>query len=251
MKLTKFEELLAEDLGWRSKEVSTLILLADTNKENVILKSVILVLYAHWEGFVKSSCKYYLIYVNGRGHKINELTHNFQAISLKGLINRCFDSKNTLTLANEIKFMHKYNEENPKYNGIVDIRNEHEKTIIDTRDNLNPNVLKNILTVVGLHYNSQYEAKGQYINSFLVGKRNKIGHGSKHDEDQEFKLEISAVKKLRDDIFAIMENIKDELITHATSEFYLIKNIDSFNIFVEKQEQQMQEIFNNIAKKYD
>ena len=55
MKYEQLENLLDEDLGWRKVEISDLLFLAKETQKEVVLKSVILLLYAHWEGYIKKS----------------------------------------------------------------------------------------------------------------------------------------------------------------------------------------------------
>ena len=57
MKYEQLENLLDEDLGWRKVEISDLLFLAKETQKEVVLKSVILLLYAHWEGYIKKSSK--------------------------------------------------------------------------------------------------------------------------------------------------------------------------------------------------
>lgn len=50
-------------------------------------------LYAHWEGAIKSIAEYYLIYVSGLNLKYGELKNNFLAIAMKHSLNDFEDSK--------------------------------------------------------------------------------------------------------------------------------------------------------------
>jgi hypothetical protein len=86
------------------------------SSEEVILKSLILLIYAHWEGYIKKSSKLYLKYVSESKKNLNELTDNFKAVTLKNLIKQCFISKESLTLQNEINVLNKLTKaENIKY----------------------------------------------------------------------------------------------------------------------------------------
>lgn len=54
MKYDQFEKGLVDDLTWRKKELTALMFIAKKNEhEEAILKSIILLLYAHWEGYIK------------------------------------------------------------------------------------------------------------------------------------------------------------------------------------------------------
>jgi len=56
MTIDQFQGFLERDLSWRKLEISHLFMIFDSveNKE-VISKSMILLLYAHWEGFIKKA----------------------------------------------------------------------------------------------------------------------------------------------------------------------------------------------------
>lgn len=64
MKYEQFENLLDEDLAWRKVEISELLLLAKESEKETIFKSLILLLYAHWEGYIKKSSKLYIKYIS-------------------------------------------------------------------------------------------------------------------------------------------------------------------------------------------
>ena len=73
MKYEQLENLLDEDLGWRKVEISDLLFLAKETQKEVVLKSVILLLYAHWEGYIKKSSKLYIKYISEKKIKLTDL----------------------------------------------------------------------------------------------------------------------------------------------------------------------------------
>tara|TARA_Y100000994_G_scaffold152481_1_gene124871 strand:+ start:591 stop:992 length:402 start_codon:yes stop_codon:yes gene_type:complete len=102
---------LEADLGWRKKEITNLLLLENEKNRHIIFKSALLLLYSHWEGFVKNASKAYLEYVSSKKINIEMLTDNFKAIALKGLMREVTKSSESLTLINELKFIKKVNGE--------------------------------------------------------------------------------------------------------------------------------------------
>lgn len=263
MKLSQLEDLLEEDLGWRKKELSTLILIAKETGEEVVLKSVILLLYAHWEGYIKKSSKVYLKYISESKKFLNELTENFRAVVLKNLVAQCIASKDALTLQNEIAVINKLSKADKiKFkipikidddeNADFDVDNDLDKNIIDTHSNLNPKVFKNILSIIGLNYKSQIQSKEGYINSYLLGNRNSIGHGSKLNKkiSDDFSLEINDIEKLRDIVFSIIDNFSEEIVEYSKEEFFLSSNQHKISPFLEKKESELEAIFKFIDEKY-
>lgn len=92
MKLEQFEDFLSEDLSWRKMEISQLFRLINSSEnKDVLIKSSVLLLYAHWEGYIKKSSKYYLKYVSEKKVKIKNLTTNFKAIVLKKYALDCIE----------------------------------------------------------------------------------------------------------------------------------------------------------------
>jgi len=253
MKINQLEGLLEEDLGWRKKEISTLILIAKSSNEEVILKSIILLIYAHWEGYIKKSSKLYLKYISESKKNLCELTDNFKAVALKNIISQCFVSKDSLTLQNEISFINGLAKaEKKKFKLAIDIDNDFDSSIIDTNSNLKPKVFKNIISIIGLNYKSQIASKETYINSQLLANRNMIGHGSKYVKDlnNDFNLEIKDIEKLRDIIFSIIDNYREELVEYSKEEYFLNSNKYNLALFLDIKEKELESTFKSIDTKY-
>ncbi|MES2566992.1 MAG: MAE_28990/MAE_18760 family HEPN-like nuclease [Bacteroidota bacterium] len=250
------EDLVSEDWTWRKREISTLILLAEKmDEEEVVLKSIILLLYAHWEGYIKKCSKIYLKFIADSGAKFNDLTENFKAVALKGVTKVCLESKDSLTLQNELTYIKKFSKiESHTLNYYVelDIDNEKDAGIIDTQQNLSPAVFKNILEIIGLNYKSHYELKEKYIDLYLLSNRNSIGHGNKFKATEvgPFTLEIQTIKELRDVIFSIIENFRDELIEYSREKYFLKINQENLSKFLAFKEEQLGNIFKEIETKY-
>ena len=252
MKYEQFEQLLDEDLSWRKVEISSLVFIAKSSNEEVILKSIILLLYAHWEGYIKKNSKLYIKHISEKKIKLVELCSNFKAVALKNNISRCIESKDSLTLANEISFINKYIKLDSKQFSIdINLDNDFEKEIIDTESNLKPKVFKNIISILGLNYKKAVEIREHYINSHLLANRNLIGHGSKYENvTNDFSLTLKDVEKLKDIIFSIIDNFRDELLEYVRNEFYLQSNNAGRIDFEENQEKHLEKIFQNIENFY-
>jgi hypothetical protein len=254
MDCKNLEDLLIEDWTWRKKEISDLILLAEKEESAVLLKSIILLLYAHWEGYIKKSGKCYLKFVAENKIKVCDLTENFKAICLKGLSKEVLSSNNSLNLSNEFKLILKYSKLNDYTLDKlikVDLENDKDKQVIDTHDNLNPAVFKNILSILGLTYKKQYESREKFIENHLLANRNSIGHGSKKlFIEEDFDLEINSIKKLRDIIISIIENFRDELIEYSREKYFLEANTEKVTEFLNKMEIQLEDLFREIESRY-
>lgn len=224
MTTEKFEDLLIEDWSWRKREISDLILIAESFENKVVYKSFLLLLYAHWEGYIKKSCKVYLHYISKSDFKFCDLTDNFKAILIKEMGKVLDATKYSITIENELQFIekiHKLNDLKISKKLKIDLSNDKDKSYINTKDNLSTDVLKNILNLIGLDYKEQYDLKKSLIDIKFVGNRNSIGHGNFVIDEVDFELEINTMKKLRDTIVLILEALRDELIDFVRNEYFL------------------------------
>jgi len=249
-----FETYLFDDWTWRKKEISDLILIAEKSESQAVLKSIILLLYAHWEGYIKKSCRLYLKYICDNKYLISDLSANFKAFLLKGINAEIDKSGKSYNLTNELTYLKLFIELDDLQLGKkmqIDIENGKDKGYINTHDNLNPQVFKSILECIGVKYKDNYTIKEKYIEVFLLTNRNSIGHGNnKIFNDEDFDLEIVSIKKLRDVIIVIVENFRDELIEYVNEELFLNKNIDKILNLSEKYNSLIKKEFETIDSKY-
>ncbi len=216
----QFVDLIDKEMVWRKKELSYL-------KGNVKekspyykthLRSAIVMLYAHYEGFVKNSCELYLIYVKYQKLDYQQLTENFVALSLKYNLNE-FQQTNKSTLHCQIVdfILNKLNQR-----ATIPVDN-----VIRTGSNLTSNILREVLTTIGMDY-SAYELKNNLIDSVLLKNRNSIAHG-------EF-LDLNEVNfnELYSEIFFIMEDLKNRITNFVIQESYR-KNVPNAGFALETE----------------
>jgi len=206
-----FIDLIDNEIAWRKKELSYL---KGNVKENspyfkTHLRSAIVMLYAHWEGFIKNSCELYLTYIKSQKLKYIELSENIIALSLK-LNLREFEQTNKSTIhCQMVDFI---------LNKLDQRATIPENDIIKTGSNLNSNILREILTTVGLDYR-EYELKNNLLDSVLLRNRNSIAHGEY--------IELNEVNfnELYSGILEIMDDIKNKLSNSVVLESYIKKPV--------------------------
>jgi len=206
MKIKTTEHLqtvLDEDFGWRRKELSMILTGIKSSKSKTLNTNIrigVVLLYAHWEGFIKNSAEYYLIFVAGKKLVYNELENNFIALSLKTKLKE-FEETNKNTVQTQlIDFLL----------GNLNIKaNLPTENIIKTQSNLNSTILKEILSILGIDY-SQFELKEKFIDSQLLKIRNLVAHGQNPDI-----TEIDFYE-LYDEITNMMNSIKNEISNNAS-----------------------------------
>lgn len=212
MKIRSIDDLsdaLSDQLSWRKKELSQIKYLVDTasiptKKKNVILRSGITMIYAHWEGFIKISGRYYLEYIASKRLKNSDLPKSLLTISL---------CSNKNIFEGTSKYSH--------YSSIVDFFSDSMesrakipyKQVINTESNLSSNVLREIIWCLDLSYD-EFETKEKLIDHKLVAKRNHIAHGEYLDIDEEDLINI------RDSILGLMNEFKNQIENSAITKPY-------------------------------
>jgi len=240
--LPDFLDYLEEDLAWRKQEITSLLLL-DSNQSNlVVAKASVLLIYSHWEGYIKNICKKYLLHLSGLQLPINDLTTNLQGVALKSVAGRTLESNNSLTLTNEIELLQKiYSEISDVFTIPEKILREKNKDFINTKDNLNLSVLNSFCKIVGIGQVTMVLGREKYLDQGLLHQRNAISHGSKVDiRSREFNLGIDDIKKLRDFVFFLMEYVKEELAYYSSNQLYLKENEE---VAIERQNSKSQDVY--------
>jgi MAE_28990/MAE_18760-like HEPN len=196
----KLQEILNGDLAWRKRELTSALGNINTSSAKTLQFSIriaILLLYAHWEGFIKNAAESYINYVKYQRLKFNELEDCFLAIALKQKLEQFYQTNKNTLHSEFIRFIRNELHENAV------IR---ESSAVFTMSNLNSNILRQILSAIGLDY-SPFELKEKLINNQLLYYRNTIAHGEYLSLDiDEYKLIHHEVIKMIDAIKTGIEN---------------------------------------------
>ena len=223
---SKFIELTDKDLAWRKKEVSDLYLLFKNNPQTAVVgKSILLLLYAHWEGYVKNIGTAYIDFLNQLKVPAKSLTVNLQAIALQSLINKCLESKKSINPTTE--FLKKKEHILAK---TFKVRLPHKNqlgrsnNIIDTGHNLNVASFNKIADIIGIPYLCT-DTMQKLIDNDLLASRNAIAHGSKIEDDNDIPLSLESIKTLKDEIFELLDQFKENITELAENKgFYAESN---------------------------
>ncbi|AKA72306.1 MAE_28990/MAE_18760 family HEPN-like nuclease [Clostridium scatologenes] len=215
--IEKLQDKLDKNISYRKKELTVIKTMVQQSQNNIIstnIRIAIVMLYAHWEGFIKVAAREFLKYLNDMNIYCYDMKENFITLSIKTVIRDCGKSLKT----------EKYNEitrELMKSRYRLFKVDPSNKLIIDTESNLSYPVLKDILFALGLEY-SKYELKKNYINENLIDKRNAIAHGElieiKSDDFDESKHEFEELYK---EIIGLMNLFKEQIMDAAVHKSYL------------------------------
>lgn len=212
MKIRTLEQLnqrLNEDLIWRKREIADLKDLikvkTSSKKQTVLLRSGITILYAHWEGYIKTAATSYLEFVARQKLTYDDLAINFVAIAMKTKLNEATETSKATIFTEVAKFMLTQMNER----SVI----QHQDTIA-TASNLSSSVLAEINCILGLD-NSFYQTKAIIIDEQRLKRRNAIAHG------EYLSLDLAEYSDLQDHILAMIEFFRNQVENNAAQKLYL------------------------------
>ena len=206
--LEQLIDSLSEDLAWRKKELSTLNSVVESaatssSKEKALLRCGTAILYAHWEGFIKTSASNYLEFIARRQLKYTELSSNFVALAFKSKLKQAHETNKATIFTEAIDFIRLK---------LDDCSSIPYKDVIKT-GNLSSSTFKEIVCVLGLDY-SFYETKQILIDEKLRVRRNSIAHGEYLQLNKQDYLELHS------QIIGIMDHFRTQIENCAVCESY-------------------------------
>ncbi|GAB1575376.1 MAE_28990/MAE_18760 family HEPN-like nuclease [Bordetella petrii] len=180
------EEILSQQLTsdrtWRLREISdlkTAAFRADANLQRVLLRALVTICYAHWEGYVRFAAQKYLEHVSMRKLRFGELDPQFLRNHFMPRLAALSRSKTSLAercaLIDEIL-------------GASTVRFSRANLDLVSTANLNYDVFCDICLVCGINP-AKLEIDPDFVDVFLLKRRNSIAHGEDtlvgaHDLDE-------------------------------------------------------------------
>ena len=191
---------LSEDLIWRKREITAMRWLAGKASQNpdrrdAILRATIALVYAHWEGFIKTAGTSYLEFVHHRRLRHSQLAPNFVALAARSILRQA-------SVTNKIA----YHLEVTKF---FLLRLEEQSRLpysdgVDTGANLSSALLKEIVETLGLEF-APFETKIHLIDTRLLRTRNTIAHGKYLTVDED------SVNELATEVIGMLEIFRTQI----------------------------------------
>ena len=194
--------------GAKKKLTDLKFLIDDRNqsksKRNVLLRSGVALLYAHWEGFIKVAATAYLEFIAGQRLKNRELALHILAISARSTLNTATGANNIVMHLQVAQFFIEQSEDECKipYRDAI-------KT-----SNLNYELFREIGLMLGLDL-SLASTSRNLIDERLLKNRNSIAHGEYLAVDQQ------TYDDLHQEVIKLLDLFRNEITNCAITKKYL------------------------------
>ena len=203
-----FSAQVTEDRNWRIREISdlkTAIRRGDANLQRVLLRALVAICYAHWEGYVRFSAKKYLEHVALRRFRYAALDKQFfrnyflprlaaLSVSKISIADRCALIDEILSSA-DVRF------------GRVN------QDLVNTKSNLSFEVFNDICLVCGVSPKI-FSEKSTFVDVVLLKRRNAIAHG------EDTLVSLADLDEITTDTIGLMRAFGDELENHVVLQTY-------------------------------
>jgi len=203
-----FSDQITEDRNWRIKEISDLkgaIRRGDENLQKVLLRALVAICYAHWEGYVRFSARKYLEHVALKRFQYGQLDRqffrNYFLPRLAALSTSKVSISERCVLIDEI-----LNSSDRRFSQV-------NERLINTNANLNFDVFADICLVCGVP-SQLFADRATFIDVVLLKRRNAIAHG------EDTLVALDDLDEIANDTVTLMRAFADALENHVVLQTY-------------------------------
>lgn len=203
-----FSAQITDDRNWRIKEISDLksaIRRGDANLRKVLLRALITLSYAHWEGYVKFAAKKYLDYVALRkyayGNLNKQFLRNLFLPRLGAMYNARINVAERVSLIDEI-----LNSADQRFSQV-------NEDLVNTKANLNFEVFSEVCIICDVPLQG-FAEKSTFIDVVLLKRRNAIAHG------ENTLIGLDDLDAICEETISLMRAFGDALENHVVLQTY-------------------------------
>lgn len=204
-----FSDQVDADLNWRRKELSDIKLAIRNTTENsrpALLRALITMTYAHWEGYVRMCATKYFQYLSIRKMPYKDFEKQILINNYLVRLDAFFQNKHNVR--DRCNFIEEILESKDNRFSYVNPQ------LIDTKSNLNTDVIRDLCVICGID-TSYFEEKRSFIDIILLKRRNAIAHG------QQEVIGESEIDDIVGDAIALMVAFKSLLENKVYTKAYL------------------------------
>lgn len=203
-----FSAQVTEDRNWRMKEISDLksaIRQGDEGARRVLLRALVTICYAHWEGYVRFAAKKYLEHIALRKLQYSQLGPQF----FKNYFLPRLASTNSgkLSISERCALIEEILTSSDRRFSRVN------EDLVSTRANLNFEVFSDICVVCGVATES-FSDSSTFIDVVLLKRRNAIAHG------EETLIALGDLDDVANGTVSLMRAFGDALENHVVLQTY-------------------------------
>lgn len=196
-----FSRILDAEMTWRRKELSDIkaaIKAADRFSQPPLLKAIVAMSYAHWEGYVRTCANRYFEHLTLRKRPFSDFERQIYVNSILGRLDALHRGRASVIdrckLVNDI-----LDGATKRFSSVSD-------GLVDTRSNLNTDVMIDICLICGIE-SGHFESNRTFIDVLLLKRRNNIAHGQQEDiRADEIDDFVARVLALMEYFRALLEN---------------------------------------------
>jgi hypothetical protein len=199
----QLDDAISADIGWRKQELSTAlkqVRQASGPAQKASLRAGVVLLYAHWEGWVKTVAQLYVRYVHTMAYPYDQLSTPFLGNALKTKMSIMDETTKPLLHNGFASFIRTE----------LSSRAPLSEDLVRTEFNLSSNVLYDIVERLGLEKRELYVSRAPMIDNDLVHRRNTIAHG-----------EFLDFETLRSNVLELLELFTDDVRNAASRGLHL------------------------------
>jgi hypothetical protein len=233
MNLADIRAELEDELEWRLEEMrffkNQLADFRTKEQQNRHRRALVVMLYAHFEGFWKAAFSIYVKAINSEAILCKDATHSLVAASLFELFAGLSDYQKKHPFfqlkAPEDSKLHQIHRQVEFLSRLPDLGATKvdipAEKVIDAESNLNPNVIRKNLFRLGFQYDMFRSHEGTVHH--LLNKRNSVAHGSTRlgiEEDEYNQLEASVLDIITEVVRRLFETLHQKLyLRHADPDY--------------------------------
>ena len=194
-----------EDLIWRRKELSDLkaaVNASDAAAKLALLRAIIAMSYAHWEGYVRTCATRYFEHLAMRRRPYVQLERQVYVNTFLVRLDALHQSRTSLQARCKLV--------NNILDGTAGTFNYVHPSLIDTKSNLNTDTILEICCICAVD-GAHFESQRTFIDQFVLKRRNAIAHGQ---------FEIVALNEM-DNFVANVLSLMDHFRTLLENKVYL------------------------------
>lgn len=198
-----FSDQITQDRSWRLREISdlkTAINGADGNLQRVLLRGLVTICYAHFEGYVRFAARKYLEYVALRKFRYCEIDRQFLRNYFLPQLAALSTSKTSVA------------ERCALVDDILNSSDQHfsrvNQDLVNTKANLSFEVFTDICRICCVP-KATFADKAMFVDLFLLKRRNGIAHG------EDSFVGVEDLDELASKTVEIMRSFGDALENHV------------------------------------